>query len=258
MKTSNITLMRSALAGALLLGTIGDAVAQAQKGEPVRFHYLKSVTSGERSALSSECDGTTASPEITCRFTQLMVSYQLDPKDVVAETEKRLAQLRTEARKDLKKFTDQLCGDVRKNRAEVERKYQEIKNPHALQRVKDLIALCANPTMSALEGWIRRSTLAESKTCKVSHFQNDPVSYKKVGPNKWVANVGPQGICSSVYLYTMENDPKHANLWKWSQVRTYADTSGELCKSLQLNYKLEYSWQGDEVAMTCENIKFGL
>lgn len=257
MNTSNTTLIRATLAVTLLLGTIGDALAQAQKGEPVGFDYLKSVTPGDGSALSGECDGTTASPEITCRFTQLMVRYQVDPKDVVVETEKRLVQLRTEAGKDQTRFFDKFCGELRTNRAEAERKLQvqDITNPHTLQKVKDLIVVCANPTMAALEGLIRRITLGESKTCKISHFQNDPVSYKKVAPNKWVANVGPQGMCSSVYLYTMQQD--QYGRWQWSQVRTYADTLRGICQALQINYKQEYGWQGEDVAMTCENITFG-
>jgi hypothetical protein len=45
----------------------------------------------------------------------------LDPKDVAAETDKRLAQLCAEAGKDLRKFTDQLCGEIQKSGAEVER-----------------------------------------------------------------------------------------------------------------------------------------
>jgi hypothetical protein len=56
----------------------------------------------------------------------------------------------------------------------------------------------------------------------------------------------------------MESDPKHTSLWKWSQVRTYADTSQELCKDMQLNYKLEYSWQGENPDISCDTISFGL
>ncbi|MDR5795085.1 hypothetical protein QCE49_17070 [Caballeronia sp. LZ008] len=88
-------------------------------------------------------------------------------------------------------------------------------------------------------------------------FQNDPVKFKKVGPNKWLANVRPQGLCNSVYLYTMENDPQHTSLWKFSQVRTFADKTGEFCKGIETNYKIEYGWQGGDLAMTCDVISFG-
>lgn len=70
--------------------------------------------------VSGECEGTTVSPGITCRFTQLTIRYPLDPKDVAAETDKRLAQLCAKAGKDLRKFTDQLCGEIQKSGAEVE------------------------------------------------------------------------------------------------------------------------------------------
>ena len=255
MKASESTRVRAALAVSLLFATIGAALAQSQKGEPIAFHYLMAVAPGDNSALSGKCDGTTASPEITCRFTQLLVSYQLNPKDVLVETEKTLALWRTKASGDVKKLTSELCG-ARMNRAEAERLLQE--NKAAPQWIKERITLCTNPTIAGLEEWIRRSTLAESKTCKVAHVEMDPVTYKKIAPTKWVANVGPKGRCSFVFLYTMENDPNATYLWKWSQERTYADTSVEMCKEYLLSPKIEFSWQGEQVAMTCEHIKFGL
>lgn len=243
---------------ALLFSNHPPCEAQSSTPSPVSFHYLKAITPGERSALSGECDGTTASPEITCRTTQVMVRHELDPKNAPAEINKRIAQLRAEAGKDPKKLMNQMCAEVRKSRAEVERNLQDVRNPRTKQQAQDFLALCANPSMAALEDWVRRTTLAKSRTCKVAVFQDDdPVRYKKVGPNKWVANVGPKGICSTVLLYTLENDPKYSYLWKWSQVRTYADTSKELCKDIQLNYKLEYSWQGDDPDITCDTISFG-
>lgn len=245
----------------LLVATVPSAVtsvAQSPEPTPIRFHYLKAITPGESSALSGECDGTTASPEITCRFTQLIVRHQLDPKDAPAEQEKRIAQLRSQAANDPRKFADQMCADVRKHRAEIERALQDETNPRTKRDARDFLALCANPSMSAFEDWMRRAILAETRKCKVSVSQNETVKYKKVGPNKWVANVGPQGLCNSVYLYTMENDAKQSNLWKWSQVRTSADTSRELCKNTQLNYKREYSWEGDDPDISCDAISFGL
>ena len=246
-----------ALVVTVLLGMMESA--RAQKGLPIRFDDLNVVTKGERSSLSGECDGTTMSPEVTCRFTQLTVAYQLDPKELAAETEKRLVAVRTEIGSDPKKTVDKMCGEFRKNRTKMEREIQEIENPNTIKQLKAFIALCLDPTptLAAFENLIRQGVLSETKTCRVTSFQNDPVTFKKVNPNKWVANVGPTGMCSSIYLYTMENDPKFTSLWKWSQVRTYADTSTEFCKGTQLNYKLEFGWKTNDIAMNCENIKFG-
>ena len=240
-----------------ILALLFVAAAQPSTASSIRFYYLKSATPGENSALSGECDGTTSSAEITCRFTQIMVAYKLDPLKLPAELEKRLVQLRAEATKDPKNFANQMCGELRKSRGEVERKLLEGKNARTKASIQDFLSVCANPSLEAVEGLMGRITLAESKTCAVSVFQNDPVTYKRVAPNKWVANVGPHGVCSSVYLYTLENDPKHTNLWRWTQVRTYADRSTELCKDLQLNYKLEYSWEGEEPDLICETVSFG-
>jgi hypothetical protein len=241
----------------LSLALTAPVAGQSAGSLPVRFLYLKAVTPGENSALSADCNGTTSTPEITCRFTQLMVSYKLDPKTLPQELEKRLSQVRSEVAKNPKKAADEMCGDIRKSRAEFEQKMSDLTNARTKAAVQDLLSLCANPSLEAFEGFVRRSTIAESKTCKVSVFQNDPITFKRTSPGKWVANVGPQGVCKAVYLYTMEHDQKHTSLWKWSQVRTYADTSGEFCKDKQVNYKLEYSWRGDDPDMNCESISFG-
>jgi hypothetical protein len=246
---------------ALLLVMVagGDSRAQPAAAAPITFFYLKSATPGENSSLSGECDGSTLAPEVTCRFTQLMVRYKLDPKELPSELEKRLKQLRAEVGGNPKGFVARMCAEFHKSRSEVEQEIKTLTNPHAKARAQDFFSVCSNPTptMNALESWIRRATIAESKSCEVSVFQNDPVTFKKIAPNKWVANVGPQGSCSSIYLYTRENDPQHATLWKWSQVRTYADRSEPHCKHLQLNYRSEYSWQGNDPDLTCETLSFG-
>ena len=113
MAISNRSLIRFALAVTLSISLLGSAFAQSPNGETIYFNFLPSITPSERSALSGECDGTTASAEITCRFTQVMIQYQLDPKDLPTETEKRLKQLRMDASKDLNKLTNELCTDIR-------------------------------------------------------------------------------------------------------------------------------------------------
>lgn len=65
--------------------------AQPSTPVPITSHSLKATTPGENSALSGECDGTTESPEITCRFIQ--VSVRQKPKDVRAEVDRQMAQL---------------------------------------------------------------------------------------------------------------------------------------------------------------------
>jgi hypothetical protein len=240
-----------------LLGIVGDSFAQADNGPPISFSNLKSKTPGENSSLSGECERTTKSNEITCRFTQLMIRLQLDPKQLAAETEKRLAEARAEFVKDPTKLSAELCAVFKKDRAEFERMGKEIKNPHTLRYWRAWFNTCANPSLSTVEEFLRQGALLESKTCVVSQFQNNPVTYKRIGTNKWVANVGPEGACNSVFLYTMEREPQYSNLWTWSQVRTYADSSGPLCKGLRVNEKIEFSWRGNDPDLVCEAIKFG-
>jgi hypothetical protein len=242
------------VASAVLAVLASSVIAQQRAPQPISFSNLKPLAPEENSALSGECDGTTSSPEITCRFTQLMIRYKLDPKDVPARVNEGLARLREETPK---KVTDDLCGNFPKTKSDVEKTVKATPNPLQRQIGLDLIALCEKPSPEGVEAWFRKVVVAESKTCTVSTFQNEPVRYKKVAPNKWVANVGPTGVCSAVYLYTMENDPKHTNLWTWTQVRTYADNSSELCKDTEINKRLEFSWKGHDPGMSCEIITFG-
>ena len=98
-----------------------------------------------------------------------------------------------------------------------------------------------------------------SKTCKIDTFKQDwSAKFKKVATNKWVSNKGPIGLCESVYLITLENEPKYPRLWKFSQTRVYANTSNELCKRLDINIPLEFTWKGTETFdLKCEYIEFG-
>jgi hypothetical protein len=123
----------------------------AQTPLPIQFLYLNSLAPGENSALSAECTGTAQSPEVTCQFTQTMVRYQLNPKDLTTETNKRLTQLRSEASKDIKALTKQFCGEVLTNRAQVEKRLDDLKAPNAQRQAREFLALCDKPSLSAVE-----------------------------------------------------------------------------------------------------------
>lgn len=247
----------------VLLSTVAlsyPLASSARDSAPFRlwFQYLNAVAPGDNSALSGECDGATASPEVTCRFTRVVVRHQLDPKDASAELTKRITQMRSRAAKDPKNVIKRMCEEELKNRAEFERALKRAANPLTQEIARSFRALCDDPSLAALEDWVRRMTLAQARTCNVFVFQDDPVKFRKVGPHKWVANVGPTGLCKSVYLYTMELDAKASVGWKWSRLRTHADTSNASCKDLPLEYKLEYSWEGHLPGISCDVITFGL
>jgi hypothetical protein len=116
---------------------------------------------------------------------------------------------------------------------------------------------CAGPSVAKMEKFVADEATIESKTCKIASLAPTQVSFKKVGPTKWVANVGPSGMCNATLLYTMESDDSFL-LFKWTQTRTYIDTSNEFCKGFEVNKKLEYSWNGNDPGIKCEYVTFGL
>ena len=125
----------------LAFAVFHHAPTAAQPSTPVPITFnLKATTPGENSALSGECDGTTESPEITCRFIQVTIRQKPKPKDVRAEVDRQMAELLAQAENDPKQLTDALCTEVRKSRVEVERKVQAIKNPLMKQTGQDFLA----------------------------------------------------------------------------------------------------------------------
>jgi len=82
-------------------------------------------------------------------------------------------------------------------------------------------------------------------------------NFVKVGDRKWVSNNGPEGICGVVSVLTIEHEPNYANLWTYTEQRTYTNNGDGLCKGLANSTTLTYSWKSEKaVRLKCEEIKF--
>jgi len=247
--------MRTILA--IVLWALSTYAAAQFVDLPIRFDYLKPTDPRENSALSGQCDGNQRSAEITCRFTQVAVRRALDPKEVVGRTQEMLAQFRQEVKKKgFKRIADDMCLDA-KERSQLVGELTTKGADRDLAEVQDYLKMCEQPTVANFEQFLRRSIEVEAKTCKVSFFQNDPVKYRRVSATRWVSNDGPKGPCSAVYLYALDRHDKQENLWRWTQTRTYADTSSKYCKDTEIGKKLEFSWDGFDPQFSCERISFG-
>ena len=66
--------MRTALTATLFL-LASNALAQ------VSFNLIPSEDIEDTAAMSAECDGSTSSTQLTCQFTQVRVSYEVDPNE---------------------------------------------------------------------------------------------------------------------------------------------------------------------------------
>jgi hypothetical protein len=250
--------MKKCLALLAVVFCFSPALCPAQNlNQPIgQIGRLKSATPGESSAIWGDCSGTRNDREITCRFTQVLVSLAIDPKHLGAELQNIPAKVR-ELSKEPEQFAkelrdDQLCRGLLTSPA----KLKEVRGARARDYLLELQQLCADPTPARLEALLRRQTVEASKECQISLHQNDSITFRKAAANRWVANVGPHGLCGSRYVYTLHHEPDHRNLWTFTQVRTATEGKGELCTGLEVGRKVEFSWKGDDPDLTCAFVTF--
>jgi hypothetical protein len=246
------------LFGMALIAVAVQAHAQAS-ASPIQMLYLKSTDPKEASAISVDCDGGTAQSEITCRMTQISVRRGLAPQEVQTEQKRTAAQLRKEiSEKGASKVLDDFCSGYKEKGKETLRIAKEKGAEITYSDLTRFAEICEKRSVQKLEKFVIDATALASRTCKVSVFQNEPVKYKKVSSRRWVSNVGPSGLCNSIYLYTMEQHEKYDSLWTWTQTRTYVDTSTDFCKEFKTGTKLEFSYEGFDPQLSCERVTFGM
>jgi len=90
------------------------------------------------------------------------------------------------------------------------------------------------------------------RTCKMLN-QNFELEFKRVGPAKWLANPGPQGICNISKAYELERHPKIETWWKLTEtVVSVGDTTAALCQGLGSEDKQVTTWSPEMDAATGE------
>jgi hypothetical protein len=196
---------------------------------------------------------------MTCEFTQVSVRRTVDPNEVNQRIAKELAEFRAAVKEGgFKSEVEKFCAGVTSE--EVRTKIQAAKQKGAwvAARLEDIAQMCAQPTQARFERFLINSINADTKTCRVSVFQYDPVKYTRVNSRKWISNEGPKGSCNSVFLYTLEHEPKYDNLWNWTQTRIYADTTLKSCEGIEIGKKLEFAWNGLDFRpqLSCEYVYF--
>ena len=120
--------------------------------------------------------------------------------------------------------------------------------------------MCDNPTRENIINTMREVEFQKTKTCRVSVFQNAPMTFEKVAANKRVSVNGPSGrVCGDVITTTIEHDEGYESLWTFREVRSTANSEDPLCEGLDVNRPQVYRWNGaaDDVTMDCEVISFG-
>ncbi len=236
---------------------------------PIEFNYLMNKNPNDISALSGECTGSISNHEIECEFTQISARLKIKPEELQKEIEKAKKRVHDEVKgKDLKTYIKEACSGIdelsigelnKKLKQKMNENNSKITNSQIAQ-MKDMVEMCKSPSLEIYEKFAVKSIIRDSKTCMINTFKQDWSSkFKKVAPNKWVSNTGPTGLCESVFLMILEHEPEYPSLWKFSHTRTYANTNVKICKKLDINTPLEFTWEGIETFdLKCEYIEFGL
>lgn len=193
-----------------------------------RFVSLASPT--EHSSLSMQCDGEAPYQVLECTFTQVLIT---GPGPTRSESPSR---------------EDRAPANVMRERACAEARADDIPPGIAAPRraqaelEKGLLrAICACGSEACVEdrteAWVRE----EEAGCKISVFEST-ATLQRTARNKWMANVGPTGICDAVVIMTIEaeDDPPYL-LWKYTQVRVMGDRTG-VCSGFAPTTRMEFRW----------------
>lgn len=218
-----------------------------------KFFFLGSDS--ESGVMSMQCQGKPPYERITCEFTQLGVRKG-DEASFKKSEATLAASLEAESEADLRKEVETL----RSNAALMRDRAKTLSVPEKrawytryLQYV-DAVSRCRDKACIVSE--MLRHNQEDRDTCTVwgHHFSAE---FDRVGPDKWISNPGPQGLCNVVTVQTLEREPNEPLLWTFTSSRVTADKD-KPCDELKPTRSV-YSWKTPSaLAMQCNTINFGL
>jgi hypothetical protein len=237
----------------ILFGFIScDAFSQGKKMEPPervpQFNLIGAEN--QMGVLSMECEGTQPFSRIICKFNQAYLA-RLHSSDDVQE---KVAEM---SKWDVRAFKKEKCGGLAKSlpKAMADIKVDQV--PERAIASKDELntvnAACDCGDSDCLRRTLRNWIEAEQRDCRIATRQFT-LTFERVGPNKWISNAGPKGLCEVVNVTTIERENDH--LWTFTQLRADAD-KGELCNHLEVGSRARFSWKyGTNFSANCRNIRF--
>ncbi len=217
------------------------------------FVYMPSVS--ENSALSMDCEGAPPFQTIECSFTYVDVSVPAE-----AEVQKKLQEDKQPSAADLAKFRKSFCAMVDKGklRQDTMTPGQRAELERSLRASKDLCSCSSDACLlQALRNW----SAEDLRTCHV-FAQTYRLTFTRAGPNRWVSTTGPEGLCASVQVATLERPANHKYDFEWTYtlVRSTVDTSVQSCRPLaaELNKPSVWKWDASrETLLPCKRFSFG-
>lgn len=108
---------------------------------------------------------------------------------------------------------------------------EQLNNPGTPPKTKAYLA----ETLAALRkgdvtNWLRAEAAKEARTCKLL-AQEFSLDFKRIGPRKWLSDIGPSGICNLVKIYEVEREV-NTDLWTMKETRIGAGRDDGICKSM--------------------------
>lgn len=228
------------------------AAANVANAQDVVFNWLGSTT-GQKSALSGTCNFTKPDA-MECNLRQITFRYKLG-KD---EAKKQIDNIPVEIEKELKSVT---VKDWIENGVMACKDLTSFKDKVSDTEVYDrLTELCKNPTKENLIPFLQYMITTQTQTCLFSEIDLGNFKFQNVNKSRWVSNNGPTGACGAVVVMTLDSDPKHQILWKYSQTKQYLNLESKMCKSLlEVNEPMGYSWQAPKpMKADCKFVEYGI
>lgn len=245
---------KSSIVFILAFLTLGVRAVSYSEDIKVAPHFYYYGCEGQNSVLSMQCNGDPPFNEITCDFTQIMLR-KMDEKERRIREEDAVDSAYKMKTEDIRKLKKDLPSkhDMEKIIAETNLTNEQ---RAALNKYLSIASLNIK-THEDLKKFVLKQIEHEFRTCKINHFDFQ-ATFKRISKNKWLSNPGPQGLCNVVTVITLENNPEHSGLWKYSQVKASADTNNKLCEGIELNRPFTCSYQvSSEYCFDCDTISFG-
>lgn len=229
----------------LLALPLSSLTLQAQtvrkSGEQLPPRYFTVGTFSSDTTLKFDCESIT-STEVACDVLMIAVRRMTDEQRAKAKAE--LAQLDTasdlDIQKAIKAFVVLDAEKLKRRRSQA--------TPAQAAYFTDFLAATqtaqAATDRQSLKAAIARMNDLEENTCKISVERLGRPTFQRVGPNRWLSNPGPQGLCSVVSVQVLESSSEHQVLWKLTQTTVSAETELPSCRFLKsaLNKPEVYSW----------------
>jgi len=118
-----------------------------------------------------------------------------------------------------------------------------------------LRSMCACATKECLAKVMLDEQTHEQNECTI-YNSVIPVDFVRVNDRKWVSNNGPEGICGTVSVLTIEHEANDSILWTYTSHYSFTNTKDGLCQGLK-DDDSTYSWKAPKsLRLRCDEFKF--